>query len=137
MTLYAPNGSEIKSTVRTNGNVVDIFQLPDSAFIKNKISAEIHRKLIEDPVFREKIERADKQRHAMLTREWFEKGCKGPKPPFQETIHLSLLRHGKDKMTDSQHEKIEQNAVKGEKIMLDRIKNESLERSKAGYEKGN
>lgn len=116
MTLYAPNGTIISGEAAgvRRGSQVDAFEV--KAKQNMRVSFDLHNRIKNDTMLRERIAQADKEQLAFLTRQWYANGCHGSRPVMQETLHLSVLRHDKKAPTKEIEKGIVNNMKFGEQI---------------------
>lgn len=128
-------GQPVSSSSVRNGNQVDAFQLPDGTIISAKAAKIMIEKARNDTVFRERLERADKEQYEFRLRRWWQNGCPGHAPRKEENWILAFLRRDNNEFTAEIQDKLIKNQEFGEKIMRQRTQNEGLKESEKGYEK--
>jgi hypothetical protein len=97
------------------GDQTDAFQMANGAIVSESASLALHRKIVSDPVLRDRIESAQKI-------------------VGKETLHMALIRRDTSKKSNIE-EIIKTNVRAGETVIRERAQNENLTESKKAYEK--
>jgi hypothetical protein len=112
--LFDWRGVPIKSQRRDEQ--IDGFQLPNGAIVSKSASFDLHNRIKNDPLLRERLEVAQRM-------------------TGRKILHLSLLEHGNKNVTAELSKAIEKNLDFGEKVQKERIKTENLKESEKAYVK--
>ena len=99
-----------------HGEQMDGFQMANGAVVSERASMDLHRRIENDSVLRERIETAQKM-------------------TGKETLHMALIRHGNKNKQTNIDEIIKTNVRAGEKVLHVRAESEKLTESKKAYEK--